>query len=172
METSNRDQHGPRINEMIRTPQVRVVGEDGEQIGIMSVSDALARARKVNLDLVEVAADAKPPVCRIINYGKFKYEQKKRSLKKQSSAPLLKELRLRPNTGEHDIQVKLNKAKEILGKRDKVLITIVFRGREMAYITEGSKLAEDIITRLDEIAKVEAPPKQMGKKLVFTLGPK
>ncbi len=163
---------GQRINEMIRVPQVRVIGEEGEQVGVMSVQDALSRARKVNLDLVEVAPDANPPVCKIIDYGKFRYEMKKKTVKKQNTAPALKELRLRPKTGEHDVLVKLNKAREFLAKKDKILVSIQFKGREMAYIADGEKLMDQFIARLEDVAKVETPSKQMGRRIICTLGPK
>ncbi len=176
METNSRErdkEHVQRVNEMIRVSQVRVVTEEGEQIGIMPTSEALTRAKKIGLDLVEVAPDARPPVCRIIDYGKFRYEQKKKAVKKQNTAPLLKELRLRPKTGEHDIQVKVNKAREFLEKKKgKILLSIVFKGREMAYVSEGEKLLKDFIERLADVAKVEAAPKQIQKKIVCTIGPK
>ncbi|MDO5552338.1 MAG: translation initiation factor IF-3 [Planctomycetia bacterium] len=174
IETTTSNSKGPaqRVNETIRAPQIRVISEEGAQLGVMTPAEALAQAKKVGLDLVEVAAAAKPPVCRIMDYGKFKYEQKKKIAKQQTNRPQLKELRLRPKTGDHDIQVKINKAREFLVKKDKVLLSIQFRGREMAHISEGEKLLESVLQLLGDVAKVEAPPKQMGKKLLCTLAPR
>lgn len=168
----NNSKKTQRVNEMIRIPQVRVISETGEQKGIMATVDALSYARSVGLDLVEVAADSKPPVCRIMDFGKFKYQQKKKSSKPQLTKGRLKELRMRPKTGDHDIQVKVNKAREFLTKKDKVLLSVSFRGREMAHVDEGIKLVEMVLQQLEDVAKVEAPPKQLGKKLTCTLAPK
>lgn len=161
-----------RVNEAIRIAQVRVISDEGEQLGVMSSQDALAKARAAGLDLVEVAPQAKPPVCRIMDYGKYKYQQKKRVAKQQTNKTQIKELRLRPKTGTADVQVKVNKAKEFLAKKDKVTISIIFRGREMAHISEGEKILQAFVSELEEVAKVEAPPKQMGKRMWCTLAPK
>ena len=160
---------GHRVNEMIRIPQVRVISDEGEQLGVMSSAEALAKARAAGLDLVE---DAKPPVCRIMDYGKYKYQQKKRVAKQQTNKTQVKELRLRPKTGEHDVQVKVNKAREFLAKKDKVTLSILFRGREMAHINEGEKLLTAVMAMLEDVAKVESAPKQMGKRIWCTLAPK
>jgi len=162
----------PRINEMIRIPQVRVISAEGEQLGIMSTFDALNLARNSGLDLVEVASDAKPPVCRIIDYSKFKYQQKKKQAKQHVHQSKLKELRLRPKTGDHDLQVKINKAKEFLNNKDKVLISVMFKGRELAHIEEGEKMMAHVITELETIGKLESPPKQQGKRIACTFIPK
>ena len=161
-----------RVNEMIRIAQVRVISEEGEQLGVMSSQEALAKARAAGLDLVEVASQAKPPVCRIMDYGKYKYQQKKRVAKQQTKQAQIKELRLRPKTGAADVQVKINKAKEFLAKKDKVTISMIFRGREMAHIDEGIKILEAFVEQLSEVSKVEAAPKQMGKRIWCTLAPK
>ena len=158
-----------RVNEMIRAPQVRVISEDSEQLGVMSPAEALRRAREANLDLVEVAPNVKPPVCRIMDFGKYKYEQKKRAAKQQAQRPQMKELRLRPATGEHDINVRLNQARAFLARKDKVLVSVVFRGREMQHIAEGEKFLATFLEQLEDIARVEAPPKQMGRRIVCTL---
>ena len=168
----NHSKNLQRINEMIRVPQVRVISNEGEQLGVMSTSEALNKARDLDLDLVEVAPDAKPPVCKIMNYGKFKYQQRKKDSKQQAVKGRLKELRMRPKTGEADIMVKVNKGREFLTKKDKVLVSINFRGREAAHVGEGMKLMEFVIEQLADVAKVEAPPKQMGKKISCTLAPK
>ena len=158
----------PRVNEMIRIPQVRVISAEGEQLGVMSTHDAMNVARNAGLDLVEVAADAKPPVCRIIDYSKFKYQQKKKQGKQHVHQSKLKELRLRPKTGDHDLQVKINKAKEFLNDKDKVLISVMFKGRELAHIEEGEKMMEHIIAELEPLRKLESPPKQQGKRIACT----
>ena len=168
----NHSKNLQRINEMIRVPQVRVISNEGEQLGVMPTSEALNKARDLDLDLVEVAPDAKPPVCKIMNYGKFKYQQRKKDSKQQAVKGRLKELRMRPKTGEADIMVKVNKGREFLTKKDKVLVSIKFRGREAAHVGEGMKLMEFVIEQLADVAKVEAPPKQMGKKISCTLAPK
>lgn len=172
--TAKSGQSQQRINEQIRSPQIRLISEQSEQLGVMSAVEALSRARIAGLDLVEVAPEAKPPVCRIMDYGKFKYEQKKRVAKQQSgrTQTQLKELRFRPKTGEHDIQVKVNKAREFLAKKDKVLLTVIFRGREAAHISEGEKLITAILTLLEDVAKVESPPKTVGKKIMCTVAAK
>jgi translation initiation factor IF-3 len=166
----NKNQH--RINEMIRISQVRVVSAEGEQLGVMSTSEAIAQARAGGLDLVEVAPDAKPPVCRIMDYGKFKYQQKKRQTKQVVHRTKIKQLRLRPKTGDHDVQVRLKQARDFLVHKDKVQIFVMFRGRELAHIEEGQKLIEHMIEQLEDVAKVEAPPKRMEKRVMCTLAPK
>jgi len=171
METNNR---GPqqRINEMIKVPQVRVIAAEGEQLGIMNTSEALNVARNAGLDLVEVAGDAQPPVCRIMDYGKFKYQQKKRQGKQTTHQTKLKELRIRPKTGDHDLQVKIGKAREFLAAKDKVIVHVVFKGREMAHIDEGHRAIQYMIEQLEELGKVESPPKHLGKRISCTLTPK
>ncbi|MGL6196111.1 MAG: translation initiation factor IF-3 [Thermoguttaceae bacterium] len=171
METGNRAPQ-QRINEMIRVPQVRVISDEGEQLGIMSTGEALHAARAAGLDLVEVASDAKPPVCRIMDYSKFKYQQKKRLGKQQTHQSKLKELRLRPKTGEHDLQVKIKQAKDFLTHKDKVLISVMFKGRELAHIEEGEKMMTQIVTELEPVGKLESPPKHQGKRITCTLCPK
>jgi translation initiation factor IF-3 len=161
-----------RINEMIRVPQVRVISDEGTQLGVMSTYEALNTARQSGLDLVEVASDSKPPVCRIMDYGKFLYQQKKKQTKQNVHQTKLKEVRFRPKTGEHDLQVKLNQAKEFLHHKDKVQVTVIFNGRELAHIDEGEKVLERVLQELDEFAKVESPAKRAGKRIVCTLAPR
>jgi translation initiation factor IF-3 len=161
-----------RINEKIRTSPVRVIGADGAQLGILSTEDALAAARQVNLDLVEVAPTEDPPVCRIMDYGKFKYQQKKRQHKGHSHQVKIKEIRVRPKTGEHDITVKVNRAREFLGHKDKVLVSVMFRGRELAHIQEGRRVLDGILAQLEDVARVESPPTQQGRRIACTLAPK
>jgi len=167
----NRDRDKQRVNERIRVPQVRVVTEEGEQLGIMSTADALDKARQAGLDLVEVAADSKPPVCRIMDYGKYRYQQKKR-LGKHVPQSKLKEVWLHPKTGEHDLMVKVNKAREFLTHKDKVQIVVKFKGRENAHVQEGSKVMYRMIELLDDVGKIESPPKPAHRQVVCTLAPK
>ncbi|OHB68769.1 MAG: translation initiation factor IF-3 [Planctomycetes bacterium RBG_13_63_9] len=161
-----------RINEQIRVTPVRVIAADGAQLGILSTEDAIAEARKSDLDLVEVAPNEQPPVCRIMDYGKYKYQQKKRLHKSHSHQTKIKEIRVRPKTGVHDIAVRVNRAREFLGHKCKVVVTVIFRGREMAHIEEGRRVLEGILQQLEDIAKVEAPPTQHGRRMMCTLAPK
>ena len=161
-----------RVNEQIRTPSVRVVGADGKQLGILPVEEALQAARRANLDLVEVAPNEDPPVCRVMDYGKYKYQQKKRQHRTQTHQVKIKEIRVRPKTGEHDIKVRVNRARDFLGHKDKVLLMVVFRGREMAHIQEGRRVINDILEQLEDVARIESPPTQQGRRIVCTLAPK
>ena len=161
-----------RINEQIRITPVRVIGADGSQLGILATDDALGRAREAGLDLVEVAPNEKPPVCRIMDFGKFKYQQKKKLHRTHVHQTKIKEIRLRPKTGEHDIEFKVTQAKGFLQHKDKVIVSVVFRGRELAHIDEGQRVMRLILEQLEPVGKVEAPPQQMGRRLVCTLAPK
>jgi translation initiation factor IF-3 len=149
-----------------------VISADGGQLGIIPTDEALSLAREAGLDLVEVAPNEKPPVCRIMDFGKFKYQQKKKHHKTHVHHAKIKEIRLRPKTGEHDIEVKVNQAKGFLQHKDKVIVSVVFRGRELAHIDEGQRVMRQIVQQLEPISKVEAPPQQMGRRLVCTLAPK
>lgn len=157
----------------IRISPIRVIAQDGAQLGIISTDEAMTRARDAGLDLVEVAPNEKPPVCRIMDFGKYKYEKNK---KKHSSAHAhqtrTKEIRLRPKTGEHDIDTKVRQARGFLQHKDKVQISVLFRGREMAHIEEGRKVMEAVIAELAEHGKVEATPQQNGRRMIATMAPK
>ena len=161
-----------RINEQIRITPIRVISAEGGQLGIIPTEEALNLAREAGLDLVEVAPNEKPPVCRIMDFGKFKYQQKKKLHKTHVHHTKIKEIRLRPKTGEHDIEFKVNQAKGFLMHKDKVIVSVVFRGRELAHIDEGQRVMKNILTHLDPVGKVESPPQQMGRRLVCTLAPK
>lgn len=161
-----------RINDQIRSPQVRVVGAEGDQLGILSLEEALNAAQTAGLDLVEVAPTEKPPVCRILDHGKFKYQQKKRASRTHSHQTKVKEIRVRPKTGKHDIEVKANRARDFLKHKDKVLLTVQFRGREMAHIQEGRKVLNEMLEMLDDIAKIESSPNQQGRRISCTLAAK
>jgi len=149
-----------------------VITDEGEQLGVMSTSDALDKARQAGLDLVEVSADSKPPVCRIMDYGKYRYQQKKRLSKQHTHQTKLKEVWLHPKTGEHDLLVKVSKAREFLTNRDKVQIVVKFRGRENAHVAEGSKVLYRMIEMLEDVGKIESPPKGAHKQIHCTLTPK
>ena len=161
-----------RVNEQIRTSPVRVISADAKQLGILSLDEALAAARSASLDLVEVAPNERPPVCRIMDFGKFKYQQKKRQHKAHSRQIRVKEIRVRPKTGDHDINVKVSRAREFLDHKDKVLLSVMFRGRELAHVEEGRRVIDEILQQLEDCARIESPPAQQGRRIVCTLGPK
>jgi translation initiation factor IF-3 len=151
---------------------VRVIGADGQQLGIIPTEQAMGLAREADLDLVEVAPNERPPVCRIMDFGKFKYQQKKKQHKQHAHQTKIKEIRVRPRTGEHDILVKVNQARHFLEHKDKVVVTVVFRGRELAHIEEGRKVVDHVLEQLADIGKVEQTPQQQGKRIICTLAPK
>lgn len=163
-----------RVNERIRIPQVRVIGSDGQQIGVMSTRDAMTMAREQDLDLVEVSPDANPPVCRIMDFGKFKYEQSKRArkAKKKQHVMHVKEVKLRLKIEDHDYQFKVNNAKKFLDGRDKVKFTVTFRGRELDRMQIGNKLLERVIADIEPYGQVESPPRKEGRTLVMVVVPK
>lgn len=150
---------------------VRVIDAEGNQLGIIPTADALAKAREVELDLVEVAPNERPPVCRIMDYGKYKYDRNKR--KHQSTHHTkTKEIRLRPKTGQHDISFKVKKAIDFLSHKDKVQVSVIFRGREMAHVEEGRRVMEGVIEELLEYGKIESPPQQNGRRMICTIAPR
>jgi translation initiation factor IF-3 len=151
---------------------VRVISDDGQQLGVIPTNEALAKAREAGLDLVEVASDARPPVCRIMDFGKFKYQQGKKKDKSKAHHTKVKEVRLRPKTDKHDIDVKVNRARMFLEHKDKVLVSVLFRGRELAHVEEGMRIMVDVVQKLEDVGKPEAPPKQFGKKIECRLAPK
>ena len=161
-----------RVNEQIRVTPVRVVSEEGQQIGVLPTPEALVKAREAGLDLVEVAPQERPPVCRIMDYGKFKYKQRKRTQQKKHHTVHLKEIRVRPKTDVHDLEVKVRRAREFLEKKDKVLISVLFRGREMRHKELGSAVLDRMIAQLVDLAKVEKAPDMLGRRMTVTLAPK
>ncbi len=166
-----RDEH--RINERIRVPRVRVVDENGAMLGELPTEQARQIAHERGYDLVEVAPEARPPVCKLLDYGKFKYEQKKKQKKSSKQhVQQVKEVRLRPLTNEHDVATKVRKAREILEHGDKVLITIFFRGREMAHRDIGMALMGRIKRELEDVSKVEHDTMMQGPRMQATLLPK
>ena len=160
-----------RINNSIRISPVRVVSETGEQLGIIPTEQALERARDAGLDLVEVAPNERPPVCRIMDYGKYKYDKNKKRNAGQTHTKT-KEIRHRPNTGHEDIRTKLRQAEKFLKHKDKVQVSVLFRGREMAHVEEGHKVMEMVIETLSEVGKVETRPQQHGRRIICMIAPK
>ncbi|MDQ7820116.1 MAG: translation initiation factor IF-3 [Armatimonadota bacterium] len=162
----------PRVNERIRAREVRVIGPNGEQLGIMSIQEALARAREADLDLVEVAPTSVPPVCRIIDYGRYKYEQQKRSRGGHRRAGEIKGMRLSPKIGEHDFQVKVRHVHEFLRAGNKVRASVWFRGREMAYPKAGEQLLLRLAEAVADVGTIERPPVLEGRNMIMILTPK
>lgn len=163
-----------RINDEIRAKEVRLVGEDGEQMGIVATADALRIAEERELDLVEVAPSAKPPVCRFMDYGKFKFEQSKREkeARKKQKIISIKEVKMRPNIEDHDFQVKAKNARKFLSAGDKLKFTIMFRGRQITHPELGEKLCIKLAQELSDISAVEKQPKVEGRNMVMILVPK
>ncbi len=163
-----------RINERIRSPMVRVIGPDGDQMGVMAVSDALRTAREMELDLVEVAPTSRPPVCRIMDFGKYKYEQAKREqkAKRKQHLSVVKEVKIRPKIEDHDFDFKMKHARTFLEERDKVKISVIFRGRELSHPELGYQLIEEVVKTLGDIATVEQKPTQEGRMLTMMLAPR
>ena len=159
------------INEQIRDREVRVIGPNGEQLGIMSVREAMKLAEEAELDLVKIAPTAKPPVCKIIDYGKYRYElaRKEKEARKKQKVVELKEIRLSPNIDSNDLNTKMNAAKKFLSKGDKVKITLRFRGREMAHIDSSKHILEEFAEKLSDIAVVEKAPKLEGRSMMMFL---
>ncbi len=162
-----------RINERIRASDIRLVGEKGEQLGIMPLYQARELAKKQNLDLVEVAATAAPPVCRLLDYGKYRYEQakKERELKKSQRVSMLREVRIRPKIGSHDFEAKTKLAGKLLGAGDKVKVTVMFRGREITHPDIGWKLLQRMTESLEEVASLEKQPLIQGHRMFIVLSP-
>ena len=159
------------INEQIRDKEVRVIGEDGEQLGIMSSKDALKMAREAELDLVKIAPTAKPPVCKIVDYGKYRYEQmrKEKEAKKKQKTIDIKEIRFSPNIDTNDLNTKVNQARKFLTKGDKVKVSIRFRGRELAHTEIGIDILNDFAAKLEDVAVIEKPAKVEGRSMVMFL---
>ena len=162
------------INEQIRDREVRLIGENGEQLGIMSAKDAMKLAREAELDLVKIAPMAKPPVCKIIDYGKYRYElaRKEKEARKKQKTIEIKEVRLSPNIDVNDLNTKINNAKKFISKGNKVKITLRFRGREMAHMNDNRYILEDFAEKLADIAVIDKPIKQEGRSLTMFLAEK
>jgi translation initiation factor IF-3 len=159
------------MNEQIRISPIRLIGAEGEQHGIVPTAQALEMAREAGLDLVEVADKERPPVCKIMDYGKFKYAQSKKAHQKTHQQKL-KEIRVRPKTGEHDVETKVQQAKKFLEHNDKVQVNVLFRGREMQHIEEGQRVMNQLLDALQDHCKIESPARMEGKRMVALLAPK
>lgn len=162
------------MNERIRVPQVRLIGPDGGQLGVVSIQRALEIANQSELDLVEVAPQASPPVCRVIDFSKFKYDQEKkeREAKRHQKQTRIKEIRLKPNIDEHDYQVKVKHAAEFLAKKDKVKVSLFFRGRQMEHLDLGRKILDRFIIDTQNAGQVEKNPSLEGRVISMVIGPK
>jgi len=165
---------GPRVNDEIRAPQVRLIDQDGEMQGVMSARDAWLRAQAVGLDLLEISPNADPPVVKILDFGKYKYElqKKKNEAKKKQKVIEIKEIKVRPNIDENDYQVKMRAMKSFIEEGDKVKVTLRFRGREMAHQEIGVRVLERIKNEMDPVSKVEQMPRMENRQMVMVLTPR
>jgi len=166
-----RKEYGPRVNERIRIPKIRVIDEEGKMLGIMSPKEALALAKEQGLDLVEIVPTARPPVCKIIEYGKYKYEQSKKQSATPSKKSKFKEIKFHPRIDEHDYQTKLKKIREFLEKGSQVRVAVEFRGREMQYKHLGNELLDRVITDSGELCKTNTPFTFAGRRVSTNLSP-
>ena len=159
------------INEQVRDREVRLISEKGEQLGIMSAKEAMKIAREAELDLVKIAPNAKPPVCKIIDYGKYRYElaRKEKEARKKQKTIDVKEVRLSPNIDKNDLNTKVNQARKFLSKGDKVKVTLRFRGREMAHMQQSKHILDDFAKMLEDVAVVEKPAKLEGRSMSMVL---
>ncbi|MCX8113528.1 MAG: translation initiation factor IF-3 [Burkholderiaceae bacterium] len=174
MQTIAQDRSSHRINREITAPEVRLIGVDGEPLGIVKLAEALRLAEEKDVDLVEIAPTAVPPVCRLMDYGKFKYQEQKKAHEARLKQKVIevKEIKFRPATDDHDYQTKVRKLQEFLQEGDKAKVTMRFRGREMAHQELGLKLLERVRNDLEAISQVEAMPKLEGRQMVMVLAPK
>jgi len=159
------------INEQVRDREVRLISETGEQLGIMSARDAMKIAKEAELDLVKIAPNAKPPVCKIIDYGKYRYElaRKEKESKKKQKTIDVKEVRLSPNIDKNDLNTKINQARKFLSKGDKVKVTLRFRGRELAHVNENKVILDEFAKQLEDVATVDRKPKFEGRSMIMFL---
>ncbi|GLV22725.1 translation initiation factor IF-3 [Sphingobium sp. TomMM35A] len=165
---------GPRYNEFITVPKVRVIDDEGENLGVMYTQEAIERAYEIGLDLVEVSPTADPPVCKFLDIGKYKYEAQKKAniARKTQKTQELKEIKMRPNIDDHDYDTKMKKVHDFIGDGDKVKITLRFRGRELSHQQLGMQLLQRVAENVGEIAKVEAYPRMEGRQMLMVLAPK
>jgi translation initiation factor IF-3 len=162
------------VNEEITAPKVRLVGPDGHMLGVLSATEAIAKAAEYGLDLIEISPNAEPPVCKVMDYGKFKYEiqKKKNEARKKQKVIDIKEIKMRPGIDDHDYQVKMRSVRRFLEDGDKVKMTIRFRGREMVHMELGAKVLDRIRADIDAIAKVEQTPRTEGRMMTMVIAPK
>jgi len=165
---------GPRINDQIREREVRLIGAEGENHGVVTIHRALEIAADSGLDLVEISPNAEPPVCKVLDYGKYKYEQQKKAnaARKNQRTQEVKEIKMRPGIDTHDYDVKMKKIREFIAEGDKVKVTIRFRGREVAHQDLGMAVLERVVTEMEEDAKIEARPKMEGRQMIMVIAPK
>ena len=165
---------GPRINDRIRAPEIRLIGADGENVGVVTPARAMAMAEEAGLDLVEISPNAEPPVCKIMDFGKFKYESQKKEAeaRKKQKVIEIKEIKFRPGTDTHDYDVKMRSVLKFLGEGDKVKVTLRFRGREMAHQELGLELLNRVAADVGDAGKVESMPKLEGRQMVMMIGPR
>jgi len=166
-------QDGPRVNDKILSQKVRLVDENGEMVGVVTHKEAMERAYKAGLDLVEVSPNADPPVCKILDYGKYKFEEQKRraEIRKKQKIIEIKEIQLRPGIDKHDFDVKMNAARKFIDDGDKLKVTLRFRGRELSHQELGVEVLNRVKATLEDIAKVEQYPKLEGKRMIMVMGP-
>ena len=168
------DRGGPRINEGIDTPNIQLIDATGNNVGVVGITDALARAAEAGLDLVEISPNSEPPVCKILDFGKYKYQAQKKAAeaRKKQRTVEIKEIKMRPNIDTHDYDVKMRSIHRFFEEGDKVKVTLRFRGREMAHQELGAKLLDRVKQDLTEIAKVESEPRLEGRQMVMILAPR
>lgn len=164
---------GPRVNDRIRSDNVRLIGAEGENLGVVTPARAMDLAADAELDLVEISPNADPPVCKIMDFGKFKYETQKREAEARKKQKIIeiKEIKMRPGTDDHDFERKVTDALKFLGNGDKVKVTLRFRGREMAHQNLGRELLEKVVGRIDGIGKIESMPRMEGRQMVMMINP-
>jgi translation initiation factor IF-3 len=165
---------GPRMNEDIRVPEVRLIDQTGQNVGVVATSVAIARAAEAGLDLVEIAPDSKPPVAKILDYGKFKYQEQKKAAeaRKRQKVVEIKEIKMRPSIDDHDYDVKMRSIKRFFDEGDKVKVTLRFRGRELSHQELGWQVLQRVKSDTEPIAKVEAEPRMEGRQMVMVLAPR
>jgi translation initiation factor IF-3 len=165
---------GPRFNQFITVPKVRVIDDEGENLGVMLTAEAIEQAAEVGLDLVEVSPNADPPVCKFLDVGKFKYEAQKKAnaARKSQKTQEIKEIKMRPNIDDHDFDTKMRKVVDFIGEGDKVKLTMRFRGREMSHLELGLAVLQRVAEQTAEIAKVEAHPRTEGRQMLMVIAPK
>lgn len=163
--------NGPRVNHQIRVPQVRVV-EDGKMVGVIPTNQALQMAKEKGVDLIEIDPNGSPPTCKLMEFGKYKYELQKREKNNKAKKVDTKELKIRPRTEDHDLNIKIKHAREFLEDGDKVRFTVMFQGREMAYKNQGADLLKKVVAALEDLGKVDSPVKMEGNNMSLLLSPK
>jgi translation initiation factor IF-3 len=173
MSTGKSRENEPRINEEINSPSIRLIGPDGQMVGISSLKEGMALAEKSGLDLVEISPNAEPPVCKVMDFGKFKYEAQKKAneARKKQKVISIKEIKMRPNIDAHDYEIKMRAVKKFISEGDKVKFTLRFRGREMSHQELGMKLMSQVKVDMGDTVKVESEPRLEGRQMVMVIAP-